>query len=174
MSTNTAATTETVADAMTTFLTPEALLEHWQGHRRLTRRTVEAFPEEKLFWFTPEATMRPFGAMVLEIVMMVEPTLQGLRSGEWQMPDWSERQKQPAPSKGELLELWDKTSDLINEQWPRISEERFHEVEAAFGLPPQPNRNLILYLVDNEVHHRGQGFVYLRLLGVEPPAFWER
>jgi uncharacterized damage-inducible protein DinB len=24
------------------------------------------------------------------------------------------------------------------------------------------------------VHHRGQGYVYLRALGIEPPPFWER
>jgi uncharacterized damage-inducible protein DinB len=28
--------------------------------------------------------------------------------------------------------------------------------------------------IDNEVHHRGQGYVYLRALGVEPSPFWER
>ncbi|MFD1732208.1 DinB family protein [Deinococcus malanensis] len=28
--------------------------------------------------------------------------------------------------------------------------------------------------MENEIHHRGQGFVYLRLLGIEPPAFYER
>ena len=155
------------------FLTPEALLEHWQGHRRLTRRTIEAFPEDGLFSFSADA-MRPFGAMVLEVVWMVEPTLQGLLSGEWEMPDWSERQKQAPPSKSELLRLWDETDDYVLETWPRIPEARLHAVEAAFGLPPQPNRNLVLYLIDNEVHHRAQGFVYLRLLGLEPPAFWER
>jgi uncharacterized damage-inducible protein DinB len=32
----------------------------------------------------------------------------------------------------------------------------------------------ILYVVDNEIHHRGQGYVYLCALGVEPPPFWER
>jgi len=26
-----------------TVLTPEALLDHWQGHRRLTRKMIEAF-----------------------------------------------------------------------------------------------------------------------------------
>ena len=29
-------------------ITPEALLEHWQEHRRLTRRLIEAFPEDDL------------------------------------------------------------------------------------------------------------------------------
>jgi uncharacterized damage-inducible protein DinB len=37
-----------------------------------------------------------------------------------------------------------------------------------------PGHGLLLYIVDNEVHHRGQGYVYLRALGVEPPAFFQR
>ncbi len=38
------------------------LLAHWQGHRRLTRRVIEAFPEDKLFSFSVGG-MRPFSAM---------------------------------------------------------------------------------------------------------------
>jgi len=37
-----------------------------------------------------------------------------------------------------------------------------------------PIYNMILYWIDNEIHHRGQGYVYLRSLGIEPPAFWDR
>jgi uncharacterized damage-inducible protein DinB len=57
-----------------------AFLAHWQGHRRLTRRVIELFPEDKLFAFS----------------------------------------------------------------------------------------------IDNEIHHRGQGYVYLRALGIEPPGFYDR
>lgn len=32
----------------------------------------------------------------------------------------------------------------------------------------------LLYVLDNEVHHRGQGHPYLRELGIEPPAFYQR
>jgi hypothetical protein len=28
--------------------------------------------------------------------------------------------------------------------------------------------------IDNEIHYRGQGFVYLRALSIEPPPFYER
>jgi len=47
------------------------------------------------------------------------------------------------------------------------------------GTPPErfPNPDVyenILYFVDNEIHHRGQAYVYLRALGIEPPFFWER
>jgi uncharacterized damage-inducible protein DinB len=37
-----------------------------------------------------------------------------------------------------------------------------------------PLHDLLLYCIDNEIHHRGQGYVYLRALGIEPPPFWER
>jgi uncharacterized damage-inducible protein DinB len=33
---------------------------------------------------------------------------------------------------------------------------------------------MILYAIDNEIHHRGQAYVYLRVLGIEPPAFFDR
>jgi uncharacterized damage-inducible protein DinB len=42
------------------------------------------------------------------------------------------------------------------------------------GQYPGVLHDLILYVVDNEVHHRGQGYVHLRALGIEPPAFYDR
>jgi uncharacterized damage-inducible protein DinB len=33
---------------------------------------------------------------------------------------------------------------------------------------------LIAYVIDNEIHHRGQGYVYLRALGIAPHPFYER
>ena len=50
-------------------ISPEALLEHWQGHRRLTRKVIEAFPEDKLFGYSV-AGMRSFGDMAIEIMDM--------------------------------------------------------------------------------------------------------
>ena len=46
----------------------------------------------------------------------------------------------------------------------------------AHGVRPVPGilHDLILYVIDNEVHHRGQGYVYLRAMGIEPPPFYER
>ena len=55
-----------------------------------------------------------------------------------------------------------------------IPPSRFAEVDKAFGQWENSGANTILYGIDNEIHHRGQGYVYLRALGIEPPAFWER
>ena len=41
------------APQTTALVTPESLLKHWQGHRSITRKAIEMFPEEHLFGFQP-------------------------------------------------------------------------------------------------------------------------
>ena len=63
-------------------IAPQALLEHWQGHRRLSRRTILAFPEDQLFSFSV-GDMRPFGALAMEMISMAAPMVRGIVTGEW-------------------------------------------------------------------------------------------
>ena len=156
------------AKASTTFIPASALLEHWQGHRRLTRRVIEAFPEDQLFTFSI-GSMRPFGALALEMLSIAEPMLRGIVTGEWST--FHERDARP---KAQILREWDESTDALNELWPQIPPERFLEHITAFGQYPGIVHDQILYAIDNEVHHRGQGYVYLRALGIEPPAFYDR
>ena len=151
-----------------TVLTPEALLEHWQGHRRLTRRVIEAFPEDQLFAFSVGG-MRPFGAMALALLAMDEPMLRGAITGQWDPYALAD-----APSQAEILRLWDETTGQIDALWPQLPPERFQETLTAFGQYTAPFWELLFYVIDNQIHHRGQGYVYLRALGIEPPAFWVR
>jgi hypothetical protein len=64
-----------------TALTPEAMLAHWQGHRALTRRVIEAFPDDQLFSYTIGG-MRPFGEMAMEMLTMAEPMVRGVVTQE--------------------------------------------------------------------------------------------
>jgi len=57
---------------------------------------------------------------------------------------------------------------------PDADARRFAEIDKAFGQWEMSGIATIQYAVDNEIHHRGQGYVYLRALGIEPPHFWER
>jgi len=151
-------------------LTSQAVLDHWQGHRRLTRRVIEAFPEDKLFSFSL-GSMRPFSEMVKEFLKMTEPIADGVATGEWREYPIDLK---PVNTKAELLRLWDETTEKLNAIWKTIPPHRFAEVDKAFGQWENANINTIQYGIDNEVHHRGQGYVYLRALGIEPPRFWER
>jgi uncharacterized damage-inducible protein DinB len=87
---------------------------------------------------------------------------------------WEEFKAEKPTSKSELLRLWDEQTTELNKKFPKIPSHRFSEVDKAFGQWEAPGLVTIQYAIDNEIHHRGQGYVYLRALGVEPPPFWER
>jgi uncharacterized damage-inducible protein DinB len=150
-------------------ITPEALLEHWQGHRRVTRRMIEAFPEEAFFSYSLGG-MRPFANLVMEMIHMAAPGIKGVVTGQWQGLE----EIAVPQTKQDVLLLWDEVTEQLNTLWPQIQPNRFGKVEAAFGLYEQPIILTILYFIDNEIHHRGQAYVYLRTLGIEPPPFWDR
>lgn len=154
-----------------TVLTATEFLENWQGNRRLTRRVIEAFPEDKLFNFSVGG-MRPFSELALEMIGMTDPGMDGVVSGNW--GHFDDIQKNPPKTKAQLLTVWDSVTEKINQLWPQIQPDRFAQVEAAFGMYEGTIFSTLTYFVENEIHHRGQGYVYLRALGIEPPPFWER
>ncbi len=157
------------------FTSSDAMLTHWQGHRKLTRLVIEAFPEDKLFSYSIGG-MRTFSEMITEIIGVGDMGIQDLFKDE-QTPvaDLNHKSgKSIAGTKEEILNLWDDLTYKINTLWPLIPQQRFYEKMIAFGAFEGITSDIILYWIDNEIHHRGQGYVYLRSLGVEPPAFWDR
>ncbi len=153
---------------MSVFMTADDLLAHWQGHRRLTRRVIDAFPAEQLFTFSIGG-MRPFGDLAREFLSMTMPMVNGLVSGEWKSFALAAHD-----SKDAVLAQWDEDTALLDAAWPKIAPAKFAEQMVAFGEYPGTGYSLLLYVIDNEIHHRGQGYVYLRALGIAPPAFYER
>ncbi len=158
-------TTET---AQVSALSAEDVLKHWQGHRGLTRRTIEAFPEDKLFSFSVGG-MRPFSELVWEFIGMAIPIVDGVATGNWVKYNGSK-----PGTKAELLALWDAQTSELTAKFRTIPPRRFAEIDTAFGQWKMSGVGTIQYAVDNEIHHRGQGYVYLRALGIEPPQFWDR
>jgi uncharacterized damage-inducible protein DinB len=140
-------------------------------NRRLTIRAIEAFPEDKLFTFAPIEPLRPFSKMILEITDVERAYTRGIALDEWEY-------SQPyagVSTKAELLNACHETMNDVQKWWPKITEERLHTVikDPFFG-GEMSHFDRLHYALENEIHHRGQGFIYLRLLGIEPPAFWDR
>lgn len=147
----------------------DALLEHWEGHRRLTLRVLEAFPKEKLFSYAPTEALRPFGKMMAEIINVEMCLVDTLLAGAWQFgqpPEYS--------SKEALLEASHEVREKTRVNWRDLKPERLLDIGPVPLPTPLPPLADFLYAFENEIHHRAQGYVYLRLLGVEPPAFFER
>ena len=151
-------------------ITPSELLEHWQGHRSLTRRVIEAFPEEEFFNHSIGG-MRPFAEMVTELLSVAAQGLREIVTGTSAPLNEHFDHKN---SQANVLQAWDEATEEINRLWPQMGPDRFHETVTLFGEYEATVTWSIFYFIDNEIHHRGQGYVYLRSLGVEPPAFWDR
>lgn len=166
---------ESIVETDQKIISAEELLKHWQDHRRLTRKTIIAFPEDKLFSHTIGG-MRSFSEMVMELIHIAGPGILGMITGEWNQYGEMEqfKNKTDLKTKEELLAVWDEITTLIDENWTKIPVERFQEVDVAYGQYEGTIISFLFYFIDNEVHHRGQGYVYLRSLGIEPPLFWER
>ncbi|MDF2629890.1 MAG: hypothetical protein K0R39_3721 [Symbiobacteriaceae bacterium] len=151
-------------------LNPTQVLALLEGNRRLTVRVTEAFPAESLFTFKPTEALRPFSDLVLEILGIEKAYIHGIATGEWVY------QPVKAATKEELLAACREVRELTRQAWATITAERLlaSEVDNFFFKHPQANMERIWYALENEIHHRGQGYIYLRELGIEPPPFWER
>ncbi|WP_276168147.1 DinB family protein [Zobellia alginiliquefaciens] len=149
---------------------PEELLTHWQGHRALTRKTIENFPEKEFFEYSIGG-MRTYAEIVQELLSIAGPGTKEIVTG---VTSAQNENIAHGNSKQKVLELWDEATREINENWSKIDVGRFHDEIKSFGLYEGTVQSAILYFIDNEIHHRGQGYVYLRSLGIEPPMFWDR
>lgn len=156
-------------------ITAGALLNHWQGHRKLSRKVLATFPENELFGFSIGG-MRTYAGLAKEIIGLTSGGINGIVTGDWSTTPEMDHFNPEADikSKAELLAAWDEVTIQLDTLWPQIPADHFNDVEKAFGQFENTIINSILYFIDNEIHHRAQGTVYLRALGIEPPAFWDR
>ncbi|GGD85782.1 hypothetical protein GCM10011312_07300 [Planktosalinus lacus] len=115
--------------------------------------------------------MRTFAELTMELLAIAGPGIKEIATGETSP---LQEHIEHGNKKTFLLELWDKATEEINTHYKQIPVERFHETIKTFGQYEGTVISSIFYFIDNEIHHRGQGYVYLRDLGIEPPYFWER
>lgn len=142
-----------------------------EGNRRLTVRTLQAFPEQDLFSYSAPG-MRTAADLFKEIMEVERAFLRGIATGEWVYAATT----QEIATKEGLLEAFAALRSQTLAWWEQITADRLLAVEDdGFGwAPPSANLDRVIYGLENEIHHRGQVFVYLRQLGVQPPAFYDR
>ncbi len=151
-------------------ISSDELRKHWQEHRALTRRVIEAFPDDAFFNHSIGG-MRTFAEMTMELLGIAGPGIREIATGKQnELRESFDHQNK----KERILQWWDEATETIDTYWKQIPQERFKETILAFGQYEGTVISTILYYIDNEIHHRGQGYVYLRSLGIEPPAFWDR
>ncbi len=146
---------------------PTELLAYWQDHRAHTKQLIETFSEETFFNYSI-GELRPFSEIVRELIRITSLAVRVIIK---EVPLQKYQTTDLVHSKARLLALWDETTFLINTNWDQLSLERFHETVSFWTLKECKVYEAIFYLIDNEIHHRGQACVYLRSLGVRHPIY---
>src|SRR5699024_3286338 len=117
-----------------------------------------------------------FARMLLEIAGLEHFFIRGLAENIWEwVPD--EATHPEISDTQEIFTILEETRNDTSRVWPTISKEQLltaHSAPPDYAGPDAPPLDWLQGALENEIHHRGQAYAYLRYLGVEPPMFWDR
>ncbi|UCC81233.1 MAG: DinB family protein [Candidatus Zixiibacteriota bacterium] len=145
-------------------MTKSAILKYWENVRKLTLTVFDLFPQDK-FDFRPVADVRSVAEQFDHILICELYARIGLLTGVWDISAFSgERDLSRNRLRDKLYSENKKTLGLFR----MLPEGQFMKVyETPFGAIS--GEALIYETIDEEIHHRGNLYVYLRLLGIAPP-----
>lgn len=143
----------------------------WEENRRLTDKVATVFCEAGVMDETPVPGMRSFRKLLLEIWGIEQVYARGLATENWKF-EFLPESYNTCPIE-ELITVGRSVREETRNLWTTVTEEALKkERPTPFqGHPEGRAIEWLTYALENEIHHRAQGYVYLRLLGLEPPAF---
>jgi uncharacterized damage-inducible protein DinB len=145
-------------------MTKSAILKYWENVRKLTLQLLDLFPEDK-FDFKPVETVRNVAEQFDHILVVELYTRIGILTGQWDLaPFLSERDRSRKTLRDKLYKEHQKTIGLLR----LLPEGRYLKIyQTPFG---SLTGEVVIYTaIDEEIHHRGNLYTYLRMLGVQPP-----
>jgi uncharacterized damage-inducible protein DinB len=139
-----------------------AIIKYWNNVRQLTLKVLEQFPEDKLA-FRPTPAVRSVVEQFDHILAVELYTRKGVISDIWDSvppPGYSDKN-----TLSEMLRTeHEKTSQMLRVLPTKGLNKRY---QTKFGT--LTCEGLIYVAIDEEIHHRGNLYVYLRLLDIVPP-----
>jgi len=141
----------------------EGLYQALRLHLRTTRRLVEQFPDDKI-GFRPMPDVRSAAEIAGHIYNFLTEATETVLAGKHMPAD------PPAfASKTELLAYTDSQLEKAYANLAKITEAQVAATISAYGTE-FPGWQMLGFVYDELLHHRGQLTVYLRLLSI-PPVF---
>ncbi len=145
-------------------MTKTAVLKYWVNVRRLTMKLFDLFPEDN-FDFRPVETIRTVAEQFDHILIAELYARIGILMGVWSLePFAGNRDLNRNTIRNKLFQEHEKTIGLLR----MLPEGRFLKIyDTPFGSIS--GETIIYETIDEEIHHRGNLYTYLRILGIEPP-----
>jgi uncharacterized damage-inducible protein DinB len=142
--------------------------EHLERFRAVTLQSLERTPPDKLAW-SPAAGLMTFAGQYAHIAQVERLYVRGLSGQGWRAEaNVLEGPRSIDLCRTTLLEARATTLPWLDKLTAPVLEEIVH----VPWLPVKwPVRSWLWYLVEHELHHKGQIALYLHLCGVEAPFF---
>jgi uncharacterized damage-inducible protein DinB len=142
----------------------QLFFRYWHNVRELTLKLLDDFPRES-FDFRPAPEIMTVSQIFKHILKVEIYVREGFLTGEWKDPDSIGSNMFEKELLRDRLKLEnEKTVRVLSE----IAEGQFLKIrETPFGRVS--GEILLQVAVDEEIHHRGNLYTYLRCLGKTPP-----
>lgn len=137
----------------------------WENSKKFTLDVLDKMPDSGMDYKTDPAAMS-FKDQMYHIGSAITGISQGFLLGE--APDFSLDIK--AATKAELADYIAKSYDYGTKTMKALTPAQSEEKLDVFGSSVS-RRQVMALLMDHTTHHRGSAIAYLRVNGVEPPAF---
>jgi uncharacterized damage-inducible protein DinB len=140
-------------------------ITNWQRNHKQTIKLMQVAPDDKYDWKTCESAMTLGGLMNhfrQGEVIIAHAAVSGVLPQE---------RLAPINNTAELIAAFNQSHEEAIAQAATLTPEQLAEQVSPFGAP-MTRAQLLQAQIEHEVHHRGQLYTYLRILGVEvPPLF---
>ncbi|MFM8393110.1 MAG: DinB family protein [Acidobacteriota bacterium] len=144
----------------------DTLLRDWNRIHHQTVRLMELTPDDKYDW-KPHETSMTLGALVNHMLQAEAGLVEAIINGVFPH-DFTNYE-----STDKLIAAFNKSHDEATAKIRAIPDEAWEEKVAPFGPDRSFSRlDLLTLSLEHEIHHRGQLYVYLRMLGCPIPELF--
>ncbi len=141
-----------------------SIIKYWDNVRALTIQMLELFPSEQMD-FRPTPKVRNVAEQINHILAVELHARNGFTSGNWEPPGEPALKKSTKNLLADMLRSEHEKTDRVLRMLPPEAFTRIYET--SYGKIS--GEGFIYLTIDEEIHHRGNLYVYLRLLDIVPP-----
>jgi uncharacterized damage-inducible protein DinB len=146
----------------------ERFTSNWNRIHRQSVRLLRVAPSDKFDWRTCETAM-PLGELMNHLWIAERALVEAALTGE--VPQQRPEGKQTTE---EVIETFNQSHEEMVARVAALAPHQLAEEISPFGgkYGVMTREVLLNSMLEHEIHHRGQLYVYLRMLGAEvPPLF---
>jgi uncharacterized damage-inducible protein DinB len=133
-----------------------------------TRGAVAAIPSEKLD-FRPTAEMMSARELALHLMANYSFLRAGMGENDWSLESFKLTGNYGTTE--DIVADFDSLYQRTREHLKEFPDDAFELRVKPFGVD-QKISSIAQGIAEHEIHHRGQLYVYLRLMGVKPPSMY--